>query len=122
MKRPTRKNTINLRITTTGYNKTIYENIVGVFDYPVVIHRRVCEHEEIQEGRRKRHTSDWVVSHIPTGLSFGFVGKWQSIHGFATEIKDHSTLLMHTEKQMMNHPQFEELIELRDKLKAKWAL
>jgi len=120
MKRPTRNNTINLRIMKGDKKKATYENIVGVFDYPIAIHRRIYEHEEIQEGRRKRYTSNWTVTHIPTGMSFGLIGNWESVHGFATEIKDHPTLLMHTEKQMRNHPQYQELVELHCELKAKW--
>ena len=120
MKRPTRNSTINLRIASSDRKKTTYENIVGVFDYAVVIHRRISEHEQIQEGLRKRYSSTWVVSHIPTGMSFGMVGNWKSVHGFATEIKDHPTLLMHTQEQMRNHPQFQELVQLHHKLKAKW--
>ena len=121
MKKPTRNDTINLRIMQGDKKKITIENIVGVFDYPVVVHRRISDHEQIQEGLRKRYTSSWAVTHIPSGMSFGLVGNWETVRGFATEIKDHPTLLMHDEKQMRSHPQYQELVELHRELRAKWA-
>ena len=66
MKKPTTKDRINLRVWRHDGVQQV-ENIVGYQQYPIAIHRSIEEHQEILDEQRKRHSSRWQVTHIPTG-------------------------------------------------------
>lgn len=120
MKKPTTKSNLAIFSARTHTRETI-ERIPVVFDYPIAVHRSVSEWQEIQEGTRKRYSSSWVMSHIPTGMSFGVVADWDSIRGMALEIKDHPALLMLTQESMEAHPMYRDLCDVYSKLKRKWT-
>ena len=119
MKKPTRKDTINLRITGHDGNRN-YDGIVGVYEYPLVIHRLTTEFEEIQEGRRSRYGSDWTITHIATGKAFGVTSKsWDDIVEYVEGIKDEPALLMLTDETMQSHPDFQQLSRRHNELRRK---
>jgi hypothetical protein len=121
MKKPTSKNKITIPIYRADLNaRTIVTGIVGIIEYPVAIHRSIVEHEQIQDGVRKRYSNLWVLSHVPTGMGFGIFGKWDKVCGVAMEIKDHPALLMLTSESMRAHPDYEDLSELYMRLRSKW--
>jgi hypothetical protein len=51
MNKPTRKDTINLRVWQSRDGITIIENIVGVVQYPMAIHRPLGEYQDIQDSK-----------------------------------------------------------------------
>lgn len=119
MKKPTRQDTINLRVYRHD-GSIVYENIVGIVSYPLAIHRRTIEFEEIQAGSRTRYSSDWNVTHIPTGKGFGITSSnWDAIATYVESIKDEPALLMVTDKTMTNHPCYQQLNERHNELRAK---
>ena len=122
MKKPTTKDRINLRIwRTDGVNQV--EKIVGYQQYPISINRSVEEHQEILDERRKRHSSRWHVTHIPTGKSFGIqTGDWNLAIGYAKEVVDHPVLLMITDDTMTGHPMYQDLIETHQQARRKWGV
>ena len=122
MKKPTRKNTINLRCWRMDGMKTI-KGIVGVMDYPLAIHRPFTEYEEIQQDFRTRYSGDWVITHIPTGKGMGVKSsEWESIVQYVNTVKDHPVLLMITDKTMTDHPMYRELVTIHSESKKKWRL
>ena len=119
MKKPTRANTINLRIWKSSGTQYI-EGIVGIIDYPLAVHRSIYEHEEIQEHNRKRYSGDWTVTHIPTGKGFGIRSRdWENISEYVQQMKDHPALLMLTDDTMTAHPMFKDLEELHNRLRRE---
>lgn len=119
MKKPTRQDTINLRIRrSTGMERI--ESIVGVVEYPLAIHRSITEHEQITEGVRKRYSGVWSVTHIPTGKSFGIRSTdWNKVMQYVEGVKDHPALLMMTDETMSAHPMFQELNDLHSRLRRE---
>ena len=117
MKKPTSKDKINLR--TTGYGeKHLYNGIVGVHVYPLVIHRLTSEFEEIQSGQRQRYGSRWTITHIPTGKAFGITSShWEDIVEYVEGIKDEPALLMMTDETMTGHPQYQQLVNRHNELR-----
>jgi len=111
MKKPTSKDTINLR--TTGFDeKHLYEGIVGVHVYPLVIHRLTSDYEQIQNGQRQRYSPSWTITHIPTGKAFGITStNWDAIVEYVESIKDEPALLMMTDDTMVNHPDYQQLVD-----------
>ena len=67
MKQPTRNDTISFRTWRT-HGTEFHEGITGIIEYPLAIHRDTSEHDEIQNGTRKRYSSLWCITHIPTGI------------------------------------------------------
>ena len=119
MNKPTRKDTVTFRVWKHN-GVELVENIVGVVEYPLVIHRNIFEHAEISEGIRKRYGSDWNVTHIPTGKSFGIRSKdWGKVVSYVTQVKDHPALLMLTDDTMTAHPMFEELSDLHSRVRRE---
>ena len=120
MRKPTTKDRINLRVWR--YDGVIQiENIVGYLQYPIAIHRSIHEHQEIQDKQRKRHSSRWHVTHIPTGKSFGIqTGDWDLAFGYVKEIVDHPVLLMITDDTMSGHPMYQDLIKTHQEARKKW--
>ena len=119
MKKPTRKDTINLRVYR-GDGSIVYQNIVGIVNYPLAIHRRTIEFEEIQSGSRSRYSSDWNVTHIPTGKGFGITSSdWDAVSTYVENIKDEPALLMVTDKTMTDHPCYQQLNERHNELRFK---
>ena len=119
MRKPTTKDRINLRVWR--YDGVIQiENIVGYLQYPIAIHRSIHEHQEIQDKQRKRHSSRWHVTHIPTGKSFGIRTRdWESITYYVDSIKDEPALLMLTDKTMTEHPCFQQLSDRHFELRKQ---
>ena len=119
MRKPTTKDRINLRVWR--YDGVIQiENIVGYLQYPIAIHRSIHEHQEIQDKQRKRHSSRWHVTHIPTGKSFGIrTTDWESITYYVDSIKDEPALLMLTDKTMTEHPCFQQLSDRHFELRKQ---
>ena len=121
MKKPTSKDKITIPIFKADTSsREIVSGLVGVIDYPIAIHRSIAEHEEIESGNRKRYSSQWCLTHVPTGMGFGIIAKWETVSGLAEEIKDHSALLMLTQESMQAHPDYSDLEKLYMKLRAKW--
>ena len=119
MRQPTRQQTINIRIWKTSGVQNI-EGITGVIEYPLAIHRPTHEHEEIDNGTRKRYSSMWHISHIPTGKSFGIRSQnWDKIVAYVEGIKDHPALLMLTDETMTAHPMFQDLSDLHSRLRRE---
>lgn len=120
MRKPTTKDRINLRVWR--YDGVIQiENLVGHMQYPIAIHRSIHEHQEIQDKQRKRHSSRWHVTHVPTGKSFGIqTGDWDLAFGYVKEIVDHPVLLMITDDTMSGHPMYQDLIEKHQQARRKW--
>ena len=119
MKQPTRKDTINLRTWRTS-GVEIHEDITGVIEYPLAVHRSTNEHSAIQCGVRKRYSGMWHITHIPTGKSFGIRSKdWNKIVAYVEGIKDHPALLMLTDETMTAHPMFEDLSALHSRLRGE---
>ena len=117
MKKPTSKDTINLRTTGHDGNNT-YDGIVGVYEYPLVIHRLPSDFEEIQDGHRKRYSSKWTITHIPTGKAFGVTSRfWEDIVQYVEGIKDEPALLMVTDNTMINHPDYQQLVKRHTELR-----
>ena len=122
MKKPTTKDRINLRVWRMDGVKQV-ENIVGYLQYPIAIHRSIDEHQDILDERRKRHSSRWFVTHIPTGKSFGIqTGDWDSAIGYVQAIGDHPVLLMITDDTMTGHPMYQDLIETHQQARQKWGV
>lgn len=118
MKQPTRKDTITIRIWRHS-GVRLYENICGVIAYPLVVHRNLDEHDAIQCGVRKRYSSRWYVSHIPTGKGFGIVSRnWDEIATYVNGIKDEPALLMLTDETMTEHPLYQQLVRKHDELRS----
>jgi hypothetical protein len=123
MKRPTRKDTINLRVWQSRDGITIIENIVGVVQYPMAIHRPLGEHQEIEKGDRSRYSGEWCVTHIPTGKSFGIRSKdWDGVSGYVSEIADHPALLMMTDETLQAHPMYRDLVDLHSTTRKKYKV
>ena len=102
--------------------KTI-KDIVGVIDYPIAIHRPFVEHESIQQGTRKRYSGNWCITHIPTGKGMGVrSSNWDDIVQYANAVKDHPVMLMITDKTMMEHPMYRDLVDLHAQAKQKWRV
>jgi len=122
MKKPTTKDRINLRVWR--YDGVIQvEKIVGYQQYPIAIHRSIEEHQEILDKQRKRYSSRWHVTHIPTGKSFGIqTGDWDSAIGYAQEVVDHPVLLMITDDTMSGHPMYQDLIDTHNQARKKWGV
>ena len=121
MKKPTSKDKIPFPIyKAVSSSREIVSGLVGVIDYPIAIHRSILEHEQIELSQRKRYSSQWCLTHIPTGMGFGVIAKWETVYGLAMEIKDHSALLMLTQESMQAHPDYNDIEELYIKLRAKW--
>lgn len=119
MNKPTRQDTVTFRIWRHSGVQLI-ENIVGRMEYPLAIHRDTGEHEEIQEGNRKRYSGLWCITHIPTGKSFGIRSKdWDKIVTYVSQIKDHPALLMLTDDTMTAHPMFDDLSDLHSRLRRE---
>ena len=119
MRQPTRKDTINLRTWRTS-GVQMHEGITGIIEYPLAIHRSTHEHEEITSGVRKRYSSTWHITHIPTGKGFGIRSQnWDNIVKYVTGIKDHPALLMLTDETMTQHPMFDDLSELHGRLRRE---
>jgi len=119
MKQPTRKDTINFRSWRT-HGTEFHEGITGIIEYPLAVHRDTSEHDEIQNGTRKRYSGPWCITHIPTGKSFGIRTKdWDKIVAYVTAIKDHPALLMLTDDTMTAHPMFEDLSDLHSRLRRE---
>ena len=119
MKQPTRQETINLRIWKSSGTEYI-EGVTGMFEYPLAIHRDLNEHEEITCGSRKRYSSMWTMTHIPTGKTFGIrSSEWSNIVSYVEQIKDHPALLMLTDDTMTNHPMFKDLSDLHSRLRRE---
>ena len=119
MKKPTRRNTINLRIRTIDGVETL-SGIVGINAYPLAIHRPITEFQQIQEGKRSRYGSGWRVSHIPTGTSFGIISNdWNAVSAFVEEIKEEPPLLMLTLDTMQSHPDYDALVVTHQEIKKK---
>ncbi len=122
MKKPTTKDRINLRVWRMDGVKQI-ENIVGYLQYPIAIHRSITEHQEIQSKVRKRYSSRWHATHIPTGKSFGIqTGDWDSAIGYVQAIVDHPVLLMITDDTMTGHPMYNDLIETHQQARRIWGV
>jgi len=122
MKKPTSKDTINLRTTGHDGNNT-YEGIIGVYEYPLVIHRTVSDFEDIQQGRRKRYGSRWTITHIPTGKALGVTSRyWEDIVEYVEGIKDEPALLMMNDQTMIEHPDYQRLINRHNELRSKMRL
>lgn len=118
MKQPTRKDTITIRIWKTSGIVTI-EGITGAIEYPLAIHRSLDEYEEMMEGKRKRYSGRWHISHIPTGKGFGISSRnWDDIVAYVNAIKDEPALLMMTDDTMINHPMYQQLVDKHNDLKA----
>ncbi len=119
MKQPTRKDTVTFRVWKQN-GAELVENIVGLIEYPLVIHRNIVDHTEIIEGTRKRYGGYWNVTHIPTGKSFGIRSKdWDKVVSYVTQVKDHPALLMVTDDTMTNHPMFEDLSDLHSRVRRE---
>ena len=119
MKKPSRQDTINMRIWKASGTQYI-QGITGMIEYPLAIHRDTNEHEEIQEGNRSRYSSIWAITHIPTGKSFGIRSRdWDKIVRYVTGIKDHPALLMLTDDTMTAHPMFDDLSDLHGRLRRE---
>tara|TARA_Y100001937_G_C6959378_1_gene258173 strand:- start:12 stop:377 length:366 start_codon:yes stop_codon:yes gene_type:complete len=119
MKQPTRQDTISFRTWRT-HGTEFHEGITGVIEYPLAIHRDTDEHDEIQSGTRKRYSSLWCITHIPTGKGFGIRTKdWSKIVAYVTGIKDHPALLMLTDETMTAHPMFQDLSDLHSRLRRE---
>lgn len=123
MNKPTRKDTINLRVWQSRDGITIIENIVGVVQYPMAIHRPLTEYYDIKKGCRSRYSGDWCVTHIPTGKSFGIRSKdWDSVSGYVSEIADHPALLMMTDETLQAHPMYRDLSDKHATIRRKYRL
>ena len=119
MKQPTRNDTINFRTWRT-HGTEFHEGITGTIEYPLAIHRDTTEHDDIKSGARKRYSSLWCITHIPTGKSFGVRTKdWSKIVTYVTGIKDHPALLMLTDDTMTAHPMFQDLSALHSRLRRE---
>ena len=122
MTKPTKKNLIDVRCWKTDGMTTV-KGIVGVIDYPIAIHRPFVEHESIQHGERKRYSGEWCITHIPTGKGLGVRSTdWNSIVQYAKAVKDHPVMLMITDKTMMDHPMYRDLVDLHTQAKQKWGV
>ena len=122
MNKPTRQQTINLRVWRSDGMKTI-NGIVGVNDYPLAIHRPITEFEDIQQDFRTRYGGDWVITHIPTGKGMGVKSSdWGLLMQYVNAVKDHPVLLMITDKTMTDHPMYRELVTIHSESKKKWRL
>lgn len=122
MNKPTTKNRINLRCNRRG-TVIIVENIVGVIEYPLAIHRSVDEHEDILDGRRKRYSDRWNITHLPTGKGLGIkTSDWESIIGYVKDIGEHPCLLMMTDETMTQHPMYRDLVDKHSEARKKWRL
>ncbi len=122
MKKPTTKDRINLRVWRHDGVKQV-EKIVGYLQYPIAIHRSIEEHQDILDERRKRHSSRWHVTHIPTGKSFGIqTGDWNLAIGYTQEVVDHPVLLMITDDTMVGHPMYQDLIDTHTQARKKWGV
>ena len=110
MKKPNK----NTRISFSVYKHTIGRqsvNICGVIQYPLAIHRLEREQDELDSGTRKRFSSMWMITHIPTGMSVGITGSWNYCKGFVDELGNHSVFLMVTSDTLTDHPDYSDLIE-----------
>jgi hypothetical protein len=111
MDKPTRKDTINLRVWKSSTGVQVLQGIVGVIDYPIAIHRDLTEFEQIQNGRRSRYSSYWCATHIPTGKSMGVnTSDWDALVQYVESIKDHPVLLMMNDSTMQNHPLYNDMV------------
>lgn len=118
MKQPTRQDTITIRIWRHKGSR-LYENICGIVEYPLAVHRSLDEHEEILEGKRKRHSGRWHITHIPTGKGFGIISRnWDDILTYVNGIKDEPALLMVTDETMVGHPLYQQLVDKHQDLRA----
>ena len=123
MKKPTRQDTINLRVWRHQSGIGIIEGITGIIDYPLAAHRPLDEFEEIQEGIRTRYSGDWLITHIPTGKSMGIISNnWDAVSEYFEAVKDHPTLLMMTDKTMVGHPMYKDMVQLHKKTKSRLGL
>ena len=86
-------------------------NICGVLEYPLAIHRLIYEQEEMDAGSRKRFSSRWTVTHLPTGMSCGIQGSWNYCKGFVDELGNHSVFLMVTSETLTDHPDYRDLLD-----------
>ena len=118
MKKPTRKDTINLRVFRSSGVVTV-EGIVGINDYPLAVHRPIAEFEDIQQDFRTRYGGTWCITHIPTGKSFGIRCRdWDALTRYVANVKDHPVLLMITDETMTGHPMYSDLVDLHMKEKS----
>jgi len=123
MNKPTRRDTINLRMWMHSTGVETIEGICGVIVFPLAIHRPLSEHNDIQQGRRSRFSNQWQVTHMLTGKGMGIrSGSWENIVGFVQEIADHPALLMMDDDTMTNHPMYDDLISKHREAKQRWRL
>ena len=120
--KPTRKDTINLRIFRHDGAK-YYKDIVGVFVYPLVIHRPTDDYDLIASGKKSRYSSKWNVTHALTGKGFGISStNWDAVSAYALGMQDEPALLMMSDKTMTEHPCYDQLFERHKELKHKLGL
>ena len=116
MKKPTRKDTISLRVWKSSTGVQVLQGIVGVIEYPLAIHRSLTEFESIQHGTRSRYSSYWQVTHIPTGKSMGVsTTDWDALVQYVETVKDHPVLLMMNDDTMTNHPLYNDMVAKHQK-------
>jgi len=119
MKKPQRKDTINLRIWRHQTGVQVIQGITGVIEYPLAVHRSIDEFEDIQNGNRSRFSGAWRITHVPTGKSFGInTNNWDDIVYYVENIKDEPALLMLTDDTMTKHPCFQQLSDKHKQLRA----
>lgn len=117
MKRPTRNTKITFNIYRHNHDNPSM-TICGVIEYPLVIHRLLNEQEEIDRGERKRFSSKWAVTHLPTGMGCGIRGTWENCKAFVERLGQHSVFLMVSSDTLTSHPSYSDLIEKYRDFKA----
>ena len=110
MKKPNKHNRVTIGIFKHSIGRQPVD-ICGVIEYPLAIHRLEGEQEDMDSGTRKRFSSRWTVTHIPTGMSCGIQGSWNYCKGFVEELGNHSVFLMITSDTLTDHPDYSDLLD-----------
>jgi len=119
MKRPNKNKRVSFNVFKHGTGRTLV-SVCGILSYPLVIHRKLNEQEEIDCGERSRFSSSWNITHLPTGMSCGITGSWDCCRAFVEELGEHSVFLMVTSDTLTDHPDYKDLLDKYSAFKTRW--